>query len=52
MTSLLNAIEEWIRQGLIDSIMVSFVGMFDALNHQVGQTAVQVGMTPASLELQ
>jgi len=48
MNSLLNSIEEWIRQGLIDSIMENFIGMFDALNQQVGQTAVQVGMTPAS----
>lgn len=47
MNSLLEAIQEWIRQGLIDAIMESFTSMFDSINQQVGDVATQVGTTPA-----
>lgn len=46
MDSLLEKIFEWIRQGLIDSIMESFAGMFDTINSKVGEIAGQVGQTP------
>ena len=46
MDSLLEKIFEWIRQGLIDSIMASFTGMFDTINQKVGEIAGQVGQTP------
>ena len=46
MDSLLEKIFEWIRQGLIDSIMESFTGMFDTINQKVGEIAGQVGQTP------
>lgn len=48
MDSLLEKIGEWIRQGLIDAIMGSFTGMFDSINQQVGDVAVQVGTTPGA----
>lgn len=47
MNSLLEAITEWIRQGLIDAIMESFASMFDSIDQQVGDVATQVGTTPA-----
>jgi hypothetical protein len=46
MDSLLEKIFEWIRQGLIESIMGSFTGMFDTVNQKVGEIAGQVGQTP------
>lgn len=46
MDSLLEKIFEWIRQGLIDSIMASFAGMYDTINQKVGEIAGQVGQTP------
>ena len=46
MDSLLEKIFEWIRQGLIDSIMASFTGMYDTINQKVGEIAGQVGQTP------
>lgn len=46
MDSLLEKIFEWIRQGLIDSIMEGFTGMYDTINHRVGEIAGQVGQTP------
>jgi len=46
MDSLLEKIFEWIRQGLIESIMGSFTGMFDTINQKVGEIAGQVGQTP------
>jgi len=46
MDSLLEKIFEWIRQGLIESIMESFTGMFDTINQRVGEIAGQVGQTP------
>lgn len=48
MDNLLEKIFEWIRQGLIDSIMESFTGMFTTINDKVGDIAMQVGQTPES----
>ena len=49
MDSLLQSIGDWIKQGLIDAIMGSFAGMFDAINNQVGAVASQVGQTPEAM---
>ncbi len=49
MDSLLQSIGDWIKQGLIDAIMGSFTGMYDALNNQVGAVASQVGQTPEAM---
>lgn len=46
LVPLLEKIFEWIRQGLIESIMGSFTGMFDTINQKVGEIAAQVGTTP------
>ena len=46
MDWLLDGLFESIRQGLIEAILVHFVGMFDNINQQVGDIAVNVGMTP------
>ena len=46
MGSLFEQIGEWIKQGLIDAIMASFDGMFESVNEQVADIAVQVGQTP------
>ena len=49
MTSLLNSIEERIRQGLIDAILESFITMFAAINQQVGDAASTIGAAPGGL---
>jgi len=43
---LFDSITEWLRQFLTDAIMASFTGMFDTVNVQVTDLAVQVGQTP------
>ncbi|MDR1322181.1 MAG: hypothetical protein LBK56_12300 [Gracilibacteraceae bacterium] len=37
---------EWIRQGLIEAIIGRFTGIYDSINRQVGEIAVNVGQTP------
>ena len=44
---LFGGITDWIRQFLIDGIMASFERIFDSVNEQVADIAVQVGQTPA-----
>ena len=46
MRSLFDFITEWLKQGLIDAIIVKFSGIFDGVNQQVGEVAAQVGQTP------
>lgn len=50
MNVLLEKIFEWIKQGLITSIMGSFSGMYDTINQKVGEIAGQVGQTPGDFE--
>ena len=38
----------WLKELLIDGIMGSLEGLFDSVNAQVGEIAVQVGTTPAA----
>ena len=47
MDWLFGGITDWIRQFLIDGIMASFERIFDSVNEQVADIAVQVGQTPA-----
>jgi len=47
MSWLTDAITDWIRQFLIDGIMASFESIFENVNEQVADIAVQVGQTPA-----
>jgi len=46
MNWLFNGITDWIRQFLIDGIMASFERIFNDVNRQVADIAVQVGQTP------
>ena len=46
MDWLLGGLFDWIKQSLIEAIMASFGGIFDSVNEQVGDIAVQVGQTP------
>jgi hypothetical protein len=46
MSWLFDGISDWLKQCLIDAIMASFTGIFDEVNQQVGDIAVQVGQTP------
>jgi hypothetical protein len=48
MDWLLNDLFDWIKQGLIDAIMARFIGMYDTINQQVGNIAVNVGQTPGA----
>jgi len=47
MDWLFGGITDWIRQFLIDGIMANFERIFDSVNEQVADIAVQVGQTPA-----
>ncbi len=46
MDWLLGGFFDWLKQCLIDAIMASFTGIFDEVNQQVGDVAVQVGRSP------
>ena len=43
---LLDSINDWLRQLLIDAIMAVFGNIFDSVNNQVSDVAYQVGQTP------
>ena len=46
MDWLFGGISDWLKQLFIDAIMASFTEMFDQVNTQVTDIAVQVGTTP------
>lgn len=46
MDSLLEALNEWLREMLINGIMGNLSGMFDNVNRQVADISVQVGQNP------
>lgn len=46
MDWLFDGIGDWLKQLFIDAIMASFTQMFDQVNTQVADIAVQVGTTP------
>ena len=48
MNSILQQIEDWLKELLVSGIMDNLTNTFDAVNQQVGQIATDVGMTPAS----
>ena len=48
MDSIIQAIEEWIKDMLVSGIMDSMGTIFDSINDRVGQVATDVGMTPAN----
>ena len=48
MGILTDWITEWLKGLLIDGIMGNLSGLFDNVNAQVGEIAVQVGTTPAA----
>ena len=41
---ILDMIEEWFKELLIDGIISNLTGMFDTLNTKVGEIAGEVGM--------
>ena len=45
---ILDMIQEWFKELLIDGIISNLPGMFDTLNTKVGEIAGEVGMTPAA----
>lgn len=48
MDGILEQITIWLKEMLVGGIMDNLSGMFDSVNQQVGDIAVQVGTTPAS----
>lgn len=48
MDGILEQITNWLKEMLVGGIMDNLSGMFDSVNQQVGDIAVQVGMTPAN----
>lgn len=47
MQSIIDAIEEWIKQILIDGILANLTNMFETVNSRVGEIANEVGKTPS-----
>ncbi len=47
MQSIIDAINEWIKEILISGILSNFTTMFDTVNSKVGEIAVEVGKTPS-----
>ena len=45
---IVDMIQEWFKELLIDGIISNLTGMFDTLNTKVGEIAGEVGMTPAA----
>ena len=48
MDSILQQITDWLKEMLVSAIMGNLSGMFESVNHQVGEIATSVGMTPAN----
>lgn len=48
MQNILEQIEQWIKEFLIDCITGNLTGMFDEVNSKVGEIATEVGKTPQS----
>jgi len=48
MSSILDAISEWIRELLTGAIISNLSGMFGDVNEKVGTIAAEVGQTPAA----
>lgn len=48
MDGILEQITNWLKEMLVGGIMDNLSGMFDSVNQQVGDIAVQVGTTPAN----
>ena len=46
MDKILDSIVEWLKEVLVGGIVSNLSGMFDSVNSQVGDIAVQVGATP------
>ena len=47
MSWLFDALFEQIRQGIIVAVLGRFENMYDSINQQIGDVAIQVGRTPA-----
>lgn len=48
MEFILDKITTWLKEMMIEAIMGNLSGMFESVNHQVGEIATSVGMTPAA----
>ena len=48
MESILQQIQDWLKEMLVSGIMNNLSGLFDSVNDQVGDIATQVGTSPAS----
>ena len=46
MGMIMDSIAEWLKEILVGGIISNLSGMFDSVNGQVGEIAVQVGTTP------
>lgn len=46
MDFLLDALTDWLKEMLVGGIMSNLSGMFDSVNQQVGDIAIQVGQPP------
>jgi hypothetical protein len=48
LDGILEQITNWLKEILVSGVMDNLSGMFDSVNQQVGDIAVQVGTTPAN----
>ncbi len=45
---IIDTIQEWFQEVLIDGIISNLSGTFDTVNTKVGEIAGEVGMTPSA----
>ena len=48
MGMIMDSIADWLKEILVSGIINNLSGMFDSVNQQVGEIAVQVGKSPAT----
>ncbi len=48
MQSIIDAINDWLKELLVDGIMGNLTGLFDTINSEVSRVAGQVGQTPSA----
>lgn len=51
MLNILDQIEQWIKDFLVDCITGNLSGLFDQVNQTVGDVATDVGRTPQAWDV-
>lgn len=43
---IIDALSDWIKEGMVDAVESQYQGIFDSVNSQVTDVSTQVGQTP------